>query len=670
MIEAVHHHGLTRRHFVAAGAVAAVSAFALAGCDALSTKPSGSSGGGETNGATGLKEAPQLTQLVKEGKLPVLKERIPAKPLVLKPVERIGIYGGDWHYLLLSGGCPECLLVRTIGYEPLVSWVPDVRAFTIDELTPNIVADYSYNDEATEYTFILRESMKWSDGERYTADDLIFWYEDIVLNKELTPQFPPWLMSGGERGVVEKLDDYTVVFRFARPHGLFLHQLAAGNGHEIGKRPAHYLKQFHPTYAENIDQLVADAKRDTWLDLFLSKQNFWENPELPVVHAWKLNDAVGIAGKRLTAERNPYYWKVDTKGSQLPYLDRVLYQMVSNQEGLTLKVMGGEADLQVTYAGDNRDKPVYAKERAEQDFDFVDNLPTYMNTAPLALNLLTKDPIKREVFNNIDFRIGLSHAINRQEITDAVHSRQGEPFQCAPRPESPFYHERLATQYLEYDPDLANEHLDKVLPDKDGNGTRLGPDGNEFSFRMDAPGDEPPDDMVLIKDYWEAVGIRVSINPVPWELMFTRLEANEHDGIKWFGDGGLDVLLDPRSYFPFNSLSAFALPWANWYQAGGLAGGVKETALIAEPPEAAMEQMRLYDQLKGSLDTDEQADLLKQILDIAAEQFWLIGVSLPAMGYGIKKNNFHNVPKVLVSPGVSSNPGKPNSSTYFISNEG
>src|SRR5690606_1459590 len=225
----------------------------------------------------------------------------------------------------------------------------------------------------------------------------------------------------------------------------------------------------------------------------------------------------------------------------------------------------------------------------------------------LALNLTAKDPVKREIFNNRDFRIGLSLAINRQEIIDAVHARQGEPFQCAPRQEWPVYHEKLAKQYTEDDPDLANEYLDKVLPEKNGKGIRRGPDGREFSFRVDASGDSPPDDMELIKGYWEAVGIKMSVNPVPWELMWTRLEANEHDGIKWFGDGGLDVLLDPRSYFPFNELSTFALPWANWYRAGGLDGGVKETPVIQEPPEAAKEQMRLYDHLKSSVDADEQA---------------------------------------------------------------
>src|SRR5262249_46665481 len=126
-------------------------------------------------------EAPQLTQLVKDGKLPPLDQRLPKTPLVLQPVEQVGKYGGDWPSGLV-GGQDTAWLYRTIGYEHLVRWDREWN-----KVLPNIVEAYEANQNATEFSFKLREGMKWSDGKPYTADDVVFWWEDVTLNKELTP---------------------------------------------------------------------------------------------------------------------------------------------------------------------------------------------------------------------------------------------------------------------------------------------------------------------------------------------------------------------------------------------------------------------------------------------------------------------------------------------------
>jgi peptide/nickel transport system substrate-binding protein len=664
-------HGLTRKRFLKVGGAACLITASAPACDFLSTAPKQEGARDEQNGAVGRKgkEAPQLAEMVKNGELPPLEERLPKNPMVVEPVERVGRYGGDWRYMLLQGGCPECLLERTIGYENLVRWTPDVRAFTVEELIPNVVESFEFNDQATEYTFKLREGMKWSDGEPFTADDILFWYEDMLMNQELSPEVPTWLTAGGEPVVVEKVDDYAVVFRFSAPNGLFLQKLATGDGIGVGTRPAHYLKQFHPKYNEDVKEQAKEENLDNWMALFQNQSSAWLNPDLPVLYSWVLTKGLGGDVQRLIAERNPYCWKVDSEGNQLPYIDRVVYGVVLDGEVLTLKALNGEIDMQITYVGDLQDKPVVAENRERGNYHFVDQLSTYMNTAPLVLNLAHKDEVKRRIFQNKDFRIGLSHAINRREIIDVTLVSQGEPFQCAPRPESPFYNEELAKQYTGYDVEKANEHLDKVLPEKDSDGMRLGPDGRPFRFTMDVAGEKPPDDLELVRQYWKAVGIDITIKPVTFDLMFTRMEGNEHDAIKGYGDGGLDVILDPRSYFPANSLSWFAVPWVNWYLQGGLEGNVETSESVQEPPEAAKRQMELYDRLIATADPDEQADLIGQILDIAVEQFWMMGVSLPVEAYGIAKNNFHNVPKVLVSPGVSSNPGMPNAAQYFVTEE-
>ena len=167
-------------------------------------------------------EAPQLAERVAAGDLPPVEERLPASPMEVPVLESIGTYGGDLDVALVGGGGLSHLF-RYHSYEPLVRWTPDWEG-----VIPNVASSWEVNDEATAFTFGLREGMKWSDGEPFTADDIMFWYEDVLMNNELTPSVPTWLTSGDEPVVVTKVDDYTVTFTFAAPQGLFLPNLGVG----------------------------------------------------------------------------------------------------------------------------------------------------------------------------------------------------------------------------------------------------------------------------------------------------------------------------------------------------------------------------------------------------------------------------------------------------------
>ena len=123
-------------------------------------------------------------------------------------------------------------------------------------------------------------------------------------------------------------------------------------------------------------------------------------------------------------------------------------------------------------------------------------------------------PGPARIFNNKDFRIGLSHAINREEILDIVFVGQGEPYQAAPLPGTPFYDEEMAKQYIEYDVELANEYLDKAgFAERDGEGFRLGPDGGRISFPMEIMNfkQERIDVLELVRNYWRDVGIDMQV---------------------------------------------------------------------------------------------------------------------------------------------------------------
>ncbi|MDQ3251308.1 MAG: ABC transporter substrate-binding protein, partial [Actinomycetota bacterium] len=536
---------------------------------------------------------------------------------------------------------------------------------------PNVAESVEVAGGGREYTFKLREGMKWSDGEPFNADDIVFAYEDVLLNEDLTPDVPTAFLGGDEPAEIEKLDDYTVKFTFpGEPNGLFLEQLSY-NG-QITAWPRHYLEQFHEKYNPDVEQLAEEEGAADWIELFTAKAGLagyvdpvhFQNEELPTLAAWEISQPLGERG-RVVVVRNPYYWKVDPDGSQLPYIDSAVFDVIPENEAILQRTLEGSIDMHIRHINTFINKPVLAQNRDSGGYGFFDAQAANMNTMVIALNLTHEDPVKREIFNNKDFRIGLSYALDRQEMIDVVFQEQGEPYQAAPRPNSPFYDEELAKQYTEYSVKKANAALDRAgYTERDADGIRLGPDGEPISFTIEfATEFQPtwPDALELVQDYWEKVGVNVEIKPEDRTIFYERKEANQPDATVWTGDGGgKDVTIEARWYFPFSNESNYALPWAEWYYSRGESG--------EEPPEAAKRQMELYDELHATLDEDERARIMGEILDISKEEFYVIGTSLPPESYGVVKNNFHNVPE-MYDAALYPQPGPTNPEQYFISGE-
>lgn len=659
--EAPRHLG--RRAFVRTAGGSLLLATAATGCDFVSTEPSGGDrkgSGGRRGGAHGgPREAPMLAEQVKSGKLSTLKDRLPDKPLVLDPVDRTGVYGGDWNSALL-GAADSVWLDRTIGYDPMMAWNLD---FT--KPVPNVAESLEADADRKTYTLRLRPGMKWSDGKPFTADDLVFWYDDVVRNDELGGVVPSDLTVRDKPARLEKLDDHTVRFEFADTNGLFPQYLATLSLGAMTRHPRHYLRQFHKKYAKNVEKLAEQDGFSDWSELFLAKADQWANVDLPTLRAWKLKTALG-KGPRVVAERNPYYFKVDPDGRQLPYLDRVVYTVAQNDEALLLKVSHGEIDMTCWHVNTPSNKPVLARNRSKGGYRFFDLKWAWMNRMVIMFNFTHEDRKLAEVFRNRDFRIGLSYAINRQEMIDAVFQRQGEPWQAAPRRESEFYDEQLAKQYTEYDVQQANAHLDRAgYRNRDQQGFRLRPDGTRISFAVEVatPAALSPywvDAMQLVKGYWKAVGVDARIKSEDRSLFVERTIANKTEATVWMGDGGMhDAILDPRYYFPYSASSRFAVAWANWYQ-----GSANEQR---KPPEVPRRQMKLYDQLKRTADRAERKDLFQQILRIAREEFYVIGTALPEGNYGIVKKDFHNVPQEMILSWMYPTPGPTHTEQYFLS---
>lgn len=610
-------------------------------------------------------QAPSLDAQVASGDLPPVEERLPANPIVIEPLESIGQYGGTWH-LGTRGGGDEVIYIRTAGYSMLVRWNTDWTA-----VIPDVAESYEVNDEGTVFTFHLREGMKWSDGVPYTADDIVFAINDIYLNPELNAAAPNWYMAGGEPGKVEKVDDYTVQFTFAAPNGLFLQNLAVPHQQFVVQAPKHYLSQFHASYADaaELDAKVQEAGVENWAALINQKGawaagrvTLWNNAELPTINPWMTVEALGPSASQVRLVRNPYYYGVDPEGNQLPYIDELVYTVGQDVETLVLQGLNGEIDMQDRHIATNTNRAVFFDNQEKGGYHFYETVPSSSNVMVIALNLTNLDLAKREIYQNLDFRAGLSHAIDRQEIIDVVYVGQGQPYQAAPRPQSPLYNERLATQYTEFNPDLANELLDKVLPEKDGEGFRLMPSGERLVIAMEAIPTLFPewtDALELIEGYWADVGIDMELVVEDRTVFYDRKFANQHDANIWAGDGGLEVILEPRWYFPFSNESNYGMAWNYWYN-----NPTDERA--EEPPTAVKQQMELYTQLRATADQAGQNELMSQILEIAADQFYVMGISLPANGYGIVKNNMHNVPDTILAAYLYPSPAPTNPMTYYF----
>ena len=514
-------------------------------------------------------EAPQLAQQVADGKLPPVDERLPADPLVMDLIEGPGEYGGTLRRAILGGG-DQHNMVRTIGSDNMVRWSPDWT-----EVRPNIAKSWTVSDDASKFTFTLREGMKWSDGAPFTVDDIMFWFEDVFSDPTLTPNKDATFVGPNGPVQVTKIDDVTVEFDFGAPNGLFLQALAYGFGYHPTAYPKHYLSQFMPKYNADIQALVeAEPAAGDWVQLFNLKAGpmdtplFWQNPDRPTLHAWHLTNAYGTTD-RVVAERNPYYYKVDSEGQQLPYIDRITYDQVEDVETILLKAFNGEIDYMLRHIGRPSNKAALTDnmERGKYRFFDVGDLPA--NIMILMMNLNHTDPVKREVINNKDFRIGVSHAMNRQEIIDLLYFGAGQPAQTAPREGTELYKEEYAKQFTAYDPDLANEYLDKVLPEKDDEGFRLGPDGERFTLIYlvaDVFGLQYPDAMELIAGYARDVGLDFQIRTTDRSRLIELHTSNDFDAYLWNCSGGqADAYTSPICYVPTISNSvSWARSWAQW----------------------------------------------------------------------------------------------------------
>lgn len=624
-----------------------------------------------------FKEAPQLAELVKAGKLPPVEQRLPEDLMVIRPVREIGRYGGIWRRGFTGPGDDEN------GNRLNASDRPILVDHTGTVPRPSLAKGWKTSEDGKTFTLYLRKGLKWSDGHPMTADDFVFWFEDIYNNKDLVPTPIPDMTPQGKPGRIVKVDDFTVNFEFDVPFYLFEELMAGdtliGGGQAVrqsNKRshgayaPAHYLKQFLPKYAGGVEAANAAAKAegfDNWVARFHFKKDWTLNTELPVLGPWRTTRPIN--NPTWVMERNPYYWAVDTEGHQLPYLDGVVMTLAENLELLNLRAIAGEYDVQERHV-DIGKLPVILENQAKGNYKVHLDLAFNGADAIFQFNQsYTADPEIAKWLKNADFRRALSLAIDRNQLNETFWLGTAVPGSPAPAESLPYFpgpgwREKWST----YDPKQANALLDKIgLVKKDAQGFRVRTDNGE-RLRLQVIAVQAflpwPKIAEMVADQWAKVGIQADVRDTERNLAFTRTRNNEHHIMVW-NNGGTELLyLFPRHAIPVDPTEAFMGPeYAKWYASNGAQG--------TKPDDPHL--LRIFDLFRAaaSQKAPERIETAKEIWRILIDQQYGIGTvgqSAALMGVRLVKNNLGNIPARNCIAQHCRTPGGAHPETWFYKN--
>jgi peptide/nickel transport system substrate-binding protein len=607
-------------------------------------------------------EAPALAEQVKAGKLPPVEQRLPEQPLVVPVVEKIGEYGGVWRRAFL-GPADANNYVRVV-YDGLFR-------FSVDgaDIEPKIALGAKASSDYKVWTILLRKGARWSDGAPFTADDILFWYKDVLLNKDLMPAIPGWIRNAdGTAAKVEKLDDYTVQFSYNEPATLFLTAVANQDGADGSYamfQPAHYLKKFHAAYTpkDELDKQAQAASFKTWPEMFLSRATPYLNPERPTMAAW--SPVSRVSDQIFTLRRNPYFVGVDKDGNQLPYIDEVRFTYFADQQALNLAAIAGNFDMQARHI-QMTNYPVL-KEQEKTGKYRVLTWPTFGGSdAVVNFNMTyNADPEIGKLINTKDFRVALSIAINRDEIKESVFLGLGEARQGVPAPWHPYFPgKEWATKHTEFDRAQANKMLDGIgLTKRDTQNIRLMADGKPVTIELSvvpAFGAWPDVAQLIAKD-WEAVGVKTVVQIRERALHFKLNDANELMASIWNEDTtGFpftgNAKFDPR-VTPILTLGPL---YTRWLLSGGKEG--------VEPIEPVKQIMQLVDTAR-TVGPDRQIKAAQELFRIWADNVFEIGtVGLTPMVQGVVVVNsrLHNVPTTVGNDWPLRTPGNTRTEQYFF----
>jgi peptide/nickel transport system substrate-binding protein len=568
--------------------------------------------------AVTLVETPFFADAVAQGKMPPVEQRVPEQPRIMDlPAmgRQVGAPGGTLRMLI--GDQRDISQMTIYGYSRLVVFDTNLQ------LVPDILDHYEVKDGRI-FTFHLRRGHKWSDGQPLSSEDFRYYWEDVANNAELNPGgVPPGYLVDGKPPRFEVIDPLTVRYSWDQPNPGFLPALAGAQPLQA-LMPFHYLKQFHVRYAdkEALKAAVKAAGVRGWRSLHerMSRSYRPENPDLPTLGPW--HNLTAPPADEFIFQRNPYYHRIDTKGQQLPYIDRARL-LISTTSLIPARAGGGDVDLQARYI--DFDSYTFLKQAVSRS-DFNVRLWNRGEGAYRALfpNENASDLGWRALNRDVRFRRALSLGINRKDINRVIFFGLAQESANTVLKESPLFRPEYQSEWTAHDPAQANRLLDEVgLNRRDTDGVRLLPDGRRAEIIVDTQGagTDDTDMLQLIDDDYKAIGIKLFAHSSSPDMFRRRAYAGETVMALATGldDGAPTADIEPSDLAPSSEAQ---LCWPLW-------GAFVETQGKQGEPIAVPEALELATQLsdwRSSVTSEERTGIWRRMLQISADQVFSIGI--------------------------------------------
>jgi|CXWL01.1.fsa_nt_gi peptide/nickel transport system substrate-binding protein len=579
-------------------------------------------------------EPPMFAEEIKAGKLPPVAKRLPGKPMVAKlgAGQEAGQYGGSLSMLI--GRSRDVRMMVVYGYARLVGYD------TSFNIVPDILESIEAKGERV-FTMKLRAGHRWSDGQPFTTDDFRYFWDDVANNKELSPTGPPSdLLVNGEAPKVEFIDKQTVRYSWSKPNPDFLPRMAGASPLFIF-RPAHYLKKFHRKYNPKAgEDKAGGAVKRSWAATHNREDNMYQfdNPALPTLQPWM--NVTKPPADRFVTVRNPYFHRVDSNGRQLPYIDRVVLS-VAEGKLIPAKTGAGESDLQ---ARDIQFNNYTFLKKGEKTNNYRTLLWKTARGAHFALfpNLNANDATWRAVLRDVRVRRALSMAIDRSQVNQVLYFGLASEGNNTVVAESPLYKKEYQTRWALYDKKAAEKLLDDCGLKRGADGLRKLPDGRPMEIVVETAGEstEQTDVLEMIRENWKEIGVKLFPKPTQREVLRNRVFSGDALMSVWSGieNGLVNADSSPDELAPTNQQQLQWPKFGQHFETGGKAG---EAPDIAE----TVELMKLNVQWRDAPTREERSKIWHRMLQVHAEQQFVIGVVSAVAQPIVVRNTLRNVPE-------------------------